>query len=110
MEDRNDFRKYGNLRVRYDTLEERDRAVRVLEARRFSVPEDLKDRVYIAGAAVKEGRLVTAGGRVLGVTECAETLPGAIAKAYEDVSRISFERAYYRKDIGQRGLKALRED
>ena len=76
----------------------------------ITIPEDLKDRVYIAGAAVKEGSLVTAGGRVLGVTECAETLPGAIAKAYEDVSRISFERAYYRKDIGQRGLKALRED
>ena len=76
----------------------------------ITIPEDLKDRVYIAGAAVKEGRLVTAGGRVLGVTECAETLPGAIAKAYEDVSRISFERAYYRKDIGQRGLKALSED
>ena len=43
MEDRNDFRKYGNLRVRYDTLEERDRAVKVLEARGFTIPEDLKD-------------------------------------------------------------------
>ena len=43
MEDRNDFRKYGNIRVRYDTLEERDRAVKVLEARGFTIPEDLKD-------------------------------------------------------------------
>ena len=75
----------------------------------ITVPEDLADRVYVAGAAEKDGQLVTSGGRVLGVTETAETLPEAIEKAYTDVARIHFDNEYYRKDIGQRGLKALAE-
>ncbi len=75
----------------------------------ITVPEDLADRVYVAGAAEKDGQLVTSGGRVLGVTETAETLPEAIEKAYADVARIHFDNEYYRKDIGQRGLKALAE-
>ncbi len=73
----------------------------------ISIPEELKDRVYVAGAAEKDGQLVTSGGRVLGVTETADTLPEAIEKAYADVARIHFDNAFYRKDIGQRGLKAL---
>ena len=76
----------------------------------ISIPEDLKDKVYVAGAALKDGVPVTSGGRVLGVTETAGTLPEAIEKAYADVSRIHFEKAYYRRDIGQRALKALRKE
>ncbi len=73
----------------------------------ITIPQDLRDSVYVAGAARKGDTLVTAGGRVLGVTETAGTLSEAVSKAYQDVSRIRFERAYYRKDIGKRGLQAL---
>ena len=75
----------------------------------ISIPEDIRGRVYVAGAALKDGEMVTSGGRVLGVTETAESLPEAIEKAYADVARIHFDNAFYRKDIGQRGLKALAE-
>ena len=73
----------------------------------ITIPEELKDNVYVAGAAEKDGVLVTSGGRVLGVTETADSLPEAIEKAYADVARIHFNNAFYRKDIGQKGLKAL---
>ena len=49
---------------------------------------------------------MTSGGRVLGVTEVADTLPEAIEKAYKTVEKISFDNAYYRRDIGARALKA----
>ena len=67
----------------------------------------LKDvTVYHAGTKSEDGRLVTSGGRVLGVTGTADTLAGAIAKAYEGVKQISFEGAFCRSDIGQRALAA----
>ncbi len=72
----------------------------------ITIPEDLLAKVYVAGAAVKDGQLVTAGGRVLGVTEVAEDLPAAVKNAYADVERIRFDNAYYRHDIGERALKA----
>lgn len=64
--------------------------------------------VYHAGTAIKEDTLVTAGGRVLGVTALGDTLEQALAKSYEAVGKIEFENAHYRKDIGQRALKALK--
>ena len=70
------------------------------------VPDDLLPSVYFAGAEKKGNRLVTSGGRVLGVVETAETLQQAVAGAYEKVDRIEFANAYYRKDIGKRALKA----
>ena len=63
--------------------------------------------VYHAGTAVKEGRLVTAGGRVLGVTATADDLPAALAKAYAAADRIHFDKLHRRSDIGKRALKAL---
>ena len=75
----------------------------------ITIPADLLEKVYVAGAAVKDGALVTSGGRVLGVTETAGSLPEAIEKAYADVSRIHFDNEYYRNDIGKRGLAALAE-
>lgn len=60
--------------------------------------------VYHAGTAVKDGRLVTSGGRVLGVTALGNTLEQALEKSYDGVSKINFENAHYRKDIGQRAL------
>lgn len=63
--------------------------------------------VYHAGTKLDEnGALVTAGGRVLGVTATAATLAEAVEKAYCATETVSFEGAYYRKDIGARALAA----
>jgi phosphoribosylamine--glycine ligase len=62
--------------------------------------------VFHAGTARREGRLVTAGGRVLGVTAVGADLPAAIAAAYAAVERIHFEGMHYRTDIGRRALEA----
>jgi phosphoribosylamine--glycine ligase len=62
-------------------------------------------QVFQAGTARRQGRLVTAGGRVLGVTAVAEDLTAAIAAAYEGVSRIHFEGMHYRSDIGRKALE-----
>jgi len=59
-------------------------------------------QVFHAGTAAKDGRLVTAGGRVLGVTAVAESIDAAIAAAYAAVREISFEGMHYRTDIGRR--------
>jgi phosphoribosylamine--glycine ligase len=63
-------------------------------------------QVFHAGTARREGRLVTAGGRVLGVTAVGADLPAAIAAAYAGVERIHFEGMHYRTDIGRRALEA----
>jgi phosphoribosylamine---glycine ligase len=63
-------------------------------------------QVFHAGTARREGRLVTAGGRVRGVTAVAADLPAAAARAYEGVRRIHFEGMHYRTDIGRRALEA----
>ena len=72
----------------------------------ITIPADLSDSVYVAGAAIKEGKLVNSGGRVLGVTSVADTLPEAIAASYNKVEKIHFDNAFYRHDIGARALKA----
>jgi phosphoribosylamine--glycine ligase len=59
-------------------------------------------QVFHAGTATKKGTLVTAGGRVLGVTAVAESMDAAIATAYAAVREISFEGMHYRTDIGRR--------
>lgn len=60
--------------------------------------------VFHAGTAEKEGKIVTAGGRVLGVTAWGSSLAEALQKAYAGVGKISFPGAHYRKDIGQKAL------
>ena len=72
----------------------------------LKIDTSVKDSVYVAGAKNENGRLLTAGGRVLGVTATADTLENAINKAYERVGKVDFENAFYRKDIGARALKA----
>lgn len=64
--------------------------------------------VYHAGTALKDGRLVTSGGRVLGVTCTAPTLREAVKKAYDAASGITFEGAHFRKDIGARALREVK--
>ena len=72
----------------------------------LTIPAEIADKVYVAGAAIKEDVLVTNGGRVLGATALADTLPEAIEQAYQLVDQIHFDNAYYRHDIGARALKA----
>ena len=74
----------------------------------IKVDADMNAELYVAGAKSKDGKIVTAGGRVLGVTAVAEDLRSAIAQAYANVEKISFEKAHYRKDIGKRALEALK--
>ena len=65
--------------------------------------------IFIAGAKLENGRLLTSGGRVLGVTAVSENLAKAIDDAYAAVKKVSFKNAYYRKDIGSRALEAERK-
>ena len=74
----------------------------------LTVPDEIWDKTYVAGAAVKDGVLVTNGGRVLGATAVADTLENAVRDAYALVDRIHFDNAFYRHDIGAKALKAGR--
>ena len=71
----------------------------------FEITMPADKNIYVAGAKLAEGKLLTAGGRVLGVTETAATLADAVAAAYETVKTVNFENAYYRKDIGKKALE-----
>jgi phosphoribosylamine--glycine ligase len=62
-------------------------------------------QVFHSGSALADGQLLTAGGRVLGVTAAAATLKEALARAYEAMALIHFDGMYYRRDIGHRALK-----
>lgn len=72
----------------------------------ITIPEEQLANVYVAGAKKENGKLLTDGGRVLGVTATAGSLEQAIQQAYEKVSTISFANAFYRKDIGKKALAA----
>lgn len=72
----------------------------------MAIPDEVLPSVYVAGASLKDGKLLTNGGRVLGVTAVAATLEEAISEAYAKVEKISFGNAYYRRDIGKRALAA----
>jgi len=74
----------------------------------ITIPERLRQNVYVAGAVLKDGKLETGGGRVLGVTAVAKTLPEAVKDAYTMAEQVTFENRYYRKDIGARALKAVK--
>ena len=71
----------------------------------ITIPEEVEDNVYVAGAKLENGKLLTNGGRVLGVTKIADTLEQAIDLSYNAVEKVCFGNAYYRHDIGQKALK-----
>lgn len=64
--------------------------------------------VFHAGTALRDGQVVTAGGRVLTVTAFGADLRAAVAKAYEGVEQIAFEGAHYRRDIAAKAFKYLK--
>ncbi len=72
----------------------------------ITMTDSVKDSVYVAGAKLSQGKLLTAGGRVLGVTAVDETLDKAILSAYSKVGDVKFASAFYRSDIGARAMKA----
>ena len=72
----------------------------------LSIPEDIEDSVYVAGAVAEGDKLLTNGGRVLGVSAIADSLQEAIDEAYKMVEKVDFANKYYRKDIGKRALSA----
>jgi phosphoribosylamine--glycine ligase len=72
--------------------------------------EEAKKRgciVFHAGTRIDGGRVVTSGGRVLGVTAVSKSLEGALDKAYNGVEAIHFEKAFHRTDIGRKGLERV---
>ena len=73
------------------------------------IPEEIRENIFVAGAALKDSVLVTNGGRVVGCTAVSATLESAVHDAYELASRVEFDNAYCRKDIGQRALAAQKE-
>ncbi|MBE6727918.1 MAG: phosphoribosylamine--glycine ligase [Ruminococcaceae bacterium] len=75
----------------------------------ITIPDDTANTTFVAGAAIKDGKLVTSGGRVLGVTAVSDTLETAIKKAYEKVDTIHFDNAFFRHDIGAKAMKATEE-
>ena len=76
----------------------------------IDIADDVTENVYVAGAKKENGKLLTSGGRVLGVTATADSLPEAVKKAYDAVKKVNFENMYYRKDIGKRALMAIGKD
>jgi len=70
--------------------------------------QDMEDvLVFHAGTAKRDGKLVTNGGRVLGVTALGPDIPRAIERAYEAVAKVHFEGMHYRRDIGRKALRHL---
>ena len=76
----------------------------------ISVPSEILKDTFVAGAALKGNKLVTNGGRVLGVTSVASSLSDAIKSSYEKVEKVTFANSYYRTDIGAKALKALEKN
>ena len=75
----------------------------------MTIPEEISSNVYVAGAELKDGKLITNGGRVLGVTAVEENLKAAVDASYGLVEKISFGNAFYRHDIGAKALAAIKE-
>ena len=76
----------------------------------ITMTDEVRPHVFVAGAALKDGKPVTSGGRVLGVTATADTLGEAIKIAYDRVKDVDFYGAFYRHDIGKRAMLALTEE
>ena len=71
--------------------------------------DNFKDKrevvVFHSGTKIENAKIVTSGGRVLGVTALGEDIEQAIKNVYDAVGKIKFEDMHYRKDIGARALE-----
>ncbi len=76
----------------------------------ITMSDEARPHVFVAGASLKDGTVVTNGGRVLGVTAVEDTLAGAIKTAYARVNEVHFDNAFYRHDIGKRAMAALTKE
>ena len=74
----------------------------------ITMTEEAEEATFVAGGAIKGGKLVTSGGRVTGTTAIGASLEAAIREAYRLSDGVKFEGAYRRSDIGQRALLALK--
>lgn len=72
----------------------------------ITLPEE-HDSIFIAGSKLSDGKQLTNGGRVLGVTELAPTLKEAVAKAYATMETVHFDNMYFRHDIGAKALAVI---
>ena len=72
----------------------------------ITLPEGTDADFYVAGAKLADGKLLSAGGRVLGTTAIGNSLEEAIEKAYKATKQIKLENGYYRSDIGKKALAA----
>ncbi len=75
----------------------------------LEIPAEVREHVFVAGAALRNGVLVTNGGRVAGCTAVADTLPDAIRDAYDIARQVRFDNAFCRRDIGAKALRAYKE-
>ena len=75
----------------------------------ITIQDDIEAEIYVAGAKLEDGKLLTGGGRVLGVVAKGDDLKSAIDKAYKNINKVSFANAYCRHDIGTRALAAKNE-
>ncbi len=76
----------------------------------ISIPDGLKDSIFVAGARLDGEMLLTSGGRVLGVVATADSLSDAVKDAYGKVEKIHFGNAYFRRDIGLRALESSKTE
>jgi len=83
----------GGYPIKY----EKDKKITINNLK-YSIP-------FFAGVKTENGDLLTNGGRVLSITSLSDSLETSIKQVYEDVNNVSFEKMYYRKDIGQKALK-----
>ena len=76
----------------------------------ITVDSDFDDNLYVAGAKLSGDKLLTAGGRVLGVTAVENTLSEAINKAYSSVKKVRYANAFYSNDIGAKAMSVIKEE
>ncbi len=75
----------------------------------LTIPSDVASDVYVAGAKLQDGKLLTNGGRVLGITSVSDSLEEAISLSYKKAENVRFDNAYYRTDIGKKALAAYKK-
>ena len=75
----------------------------------IEIDPSVANDIFVAGATAENGRLKTAGGRVLGVCATAGDLPAALKEAYRKTEKVHFEGAYFRHDIGKKALRVCEE-